>query len=164
MLPLLALLYPMPLLQQAIPTDLPPPWSPAACDAVEQKRDNLPSCDAEKHSSGTEAEAERALPDAWAVEEITALDATSPTTGDIASSVEQLGPPVSIVTAQNSSGPLDQVTLARARARLRDLGLLANADDTDNGFAEAIRRFQGSIKVQETGNLDRDTLGRLLSQ
>lgn len=68
----------------------------------------------------------------------------------------------SIATPVGSAVALDQATLERARARLRGLGFLADADDSDIAFSEALRRFQTSIKVQETGLLDRDTLGRLL--
>ena len=68
----------------------------------------------------------------------------------------------SIAGAGSLLGLLDHATLEKVRQRLRSHGLLANADDSENGLTAAIRRFQASIKMPETGSLDRDTLGRLL--
>jgi hypothetical protein len=48
------------------------------------------------------------------------------------------------------------------RVRLRNLGLLGLTDVSDSALAEAVRQFQVSNKIPETGVLDRDTLGRLL--
>jgi hypothetical protein len=52
--------------------------------------------------------------------------------------------------------------LEGVRVRLRNLGLLGLTDVSDPALMEAVRRFQASVTIPETGVLNRDTLGRLL--
>ncbi|WP_397587332.1 peptidoglycan-binding domain-containing protein [Sandarakinorhabdus limnophila] len=70
--------------------------------------------------------------------------------------------PRAVSTDANPPPQLDQAMLEGVRVRLRNLGLLGLTDVSDSSLAEAVRRFQASINIPETGVLNRDTLGRLL--
>jgi hypothetical protein len=70
--------------------------------------------------------------------------------------------PRAVSTGANLSPQLGQAMLDGVRVRLRNLGLLGLTDVSDSALAEAVRQFQVSNKIPETGVLDRDTLGRLL--
>ena len=48
------------------------------------------------------------------------------------------------------------------RVRPRSLGLLGLTDVSDPALMEAVRRFQASVTIPETGVFNRDTLGRML--
>lgn len=121
--------------------DQPAPWYPAA--AGHGQRHGKPE-----------------LPDAWALPEASKAELAA--NADAKPETFRADGATSIAGASSLSGSLDQSTLERVRQRLRNLNLLANADDSENGLTEAIRRFQTSIRMPETGSLDRDTLGRLL--
>lgn len=163
MLGILAVLCAAPTVAQVASDDLLPQWNEKAAEEPVTKTDIPPTWAVGEQSDNADR-GKPELPDAWSVSDIAETPAAASKIDDLVATTEPLIPADLMPAAPSMSGPLDQVTLERVRTRLRALGLLANADDSENGFVEAIRRYQNVIKLQETGNLDRDTLGRLLTQ
>jgi hypothetical protein len=147
------------LAQSTQPDELPPLWDGKASATAGPQQDQPVPWALENAANGHN-HAKADLPDAWAVPEASKV-------GSVAGADGKLEAPLadgaaSIAGAGSLLGLLDHATLEKVRQRLRSHGLLANADDSENGLTEAIRRFQASIKMPETGSLDRVTLGQLL--
>lgn len=66
---------------------------------------------------------------------------------------------------QPATGAVDSATLRRIAERLVSLNLLGRAEDAQDPalLLDALRAFQMAAGIAPTGNLDRDTIGRLLS-
>ncbi|MDF8334358.1 hypothetical protein [Novosphingobium cyanobacteriorum] len=66
---------------------------------------------------------------------------------------------------QPTTGAVDSATLRRIAERLVSLNLLGRAEDAQDPalLLDALRAFQVATGIAPTGNLDRDTIGRLLS-
>lgn len=64
------------------------------------------------------------------------------------------------------AGSLDSATIQRITDKLVGLRFLSSAADAqDPGlFADAVKAFQSSVGISPTGTLDRDTIGRLVTQ
>lgn len=77
-------------------------------------------------------------------------------------SPDAVAEPQAVSTGANPPTQIDQAMLEGVRVRLRSLGLLGLTDVSDPALMEAVRRFQASATIPETGVLNRDTLGRLL--
>lgn len=101
------------------------------------------------------------LPGEWATPDAQGTD-TAVVTRAQKAAPEAPAEPRAVSTSANPAPQLDQAMLEGVRVRLRNLGLLGLTDVSDAALAEAVRQFQVSIKIPETGVLDRDTLGRLL--
>jgi hypothetical protein len=139
--------------------ELPPLWNGKTSNTSGPQQDHPAPWDPDDTKNG-QNHGTPDLPDAWAVPEASEVGLAAG--AHAMPEAPRAYGATSIAGASALSGSLDQSTLERVRQRLRGLGLLANAEDSENGLTEAIRRFQASIKMPETGSLDRDTLGRLL--
>jgi len=83
-------------------------------------------------------------------------DATAPAPQTSASAIAQPA----------GAGALDSTTVQRIVDRLVGQRFLASAADAQDPalFAEAIKGFQSSVGISPSGTLDRDTIGRLVTQ
>lgn len=116
-------------------------------------------CDQADHS-GADA-AHKGLPGDWATPAVLRNDEPFVMRPEKASP-EAVAEPRAVLTDANPPLHLYQALLEGVRVRLRNLGFLGLTDVSESAQAEAIRRFQASINIPETGVLNRDTLGRLL--
>ena len=139
---------------QPVPQDLRPNGG------QECKPDLAQAWCGEAGPSGADA-APKGLPGDWATPAVKSNDEP------LVRQPEKISPdamaePRAVSTDANPPPQLDQAMLEGVRVRLRNLGLLGLTDVSDTSLAEAVRRFQASINIPETGVLSRDTLGRLL--
>ncbi len=114
----------------------------------------------EAGASGTDS-APKGLPGDWATPALKSNDEPLVRQSEKVSP-DAMAEPRAVSTDANPPPQLDQAMLEGVRVRLRNLGLLGLTDVSDTSLAEAVRRFQASINIPETGVLNRDTLGRLL--
>ncbi len=72
----------------------------------------------------------------------------------------------SAIALPAGSGSLDSTTVQRIVDRLVGQHFLTSAADAQDPalFTEAIKAFQASVGISPTGMLDRDTIGRLVTQ